>query len=144
MMARLEKTVRSKTNFLAGYALLAFGALFGCGPAAAPKPSIEHMLATAKTASDHEAIAEYYENEAAHAHTEYEEHEKSASQYAHSAKWRGMAGHCARLAQDYEQAEHDASTLAAQHRKVAVEMRSGSEMSTASPAISGSPAKQTH
>jgi hypothetical protein len=50
-----------------GFAFLAAAALAACAPAES-KPNIEHMLATAKTASDHEAIAQYYENEAANAH----------------------------------------------------------------------------
>jgi hypothetical protein len=95
-----------------------------------------------KTAPDHEAIAEYYENEAADAHAKYEEHEASATQYAHSVRWKGWARHCAHLAQDYNQAEQDASNLAAQHRKVAEEMQSGSEPATA-PVTPGSSAKQT-
>ena len=89
------------------------------------------MLATAKSASDHEAIAEYYDDEAADAEAKYEEHEASFVRYYHgSPRARGWAWHCDRLAQDYKQANEDASVLAAQHRKIAEEIKSGSEVPT--------------
>jgi hypothetical protein len=90
------------------------------------------MLATAKTASDHEAIAQYYEQEAADDEAKYEEHEAAASRYEHSPKFGIIsAQHCHHLAQDYKQANQDASVLAAQHRKIAGEMNSGTPTSAA-------------
>lgn len=63
--ARLSRTaVRITTVRLM---LLAVAAISACSAARPAKPNIEHMLATAKTASDHEAIAKYYEQEAADA-----------------------------------------------------------------------------
>jgi hypothetical protein len=106
---------------LIGFALLAVGVFMACAPAES-KPNIEHMLATAKTASDHEAIAQYYENEAADAHAKYEEHQAVAAR-ALSPKSQSWSLHCARLAQDFKQAEEDASVLAAEQRKVAEETR---------------------
>ena len=96
------------------------------------------MLATAKAASDHEAIAQYYENEAADAHAQYEEHQAVAAR-ALSPKSQSWSLHCARLAQDFKQVEEDASVLAAEQRKVAEEMRAGGGTSAA-----GSWAKQSH
>jgi hypothetical protein len=114
-----------------GFALLAASAVSACAPAAS-KPSIEHMLATAKTASDHEAIAQYYEQEAADDEAKYEEHEAAAGRYEHSPKFGIIsAQHCHHLAQDYKQANQDASVLAAQHRKIAEEMNSGKATSAA-------------
>ncbi len=136
-----RKTVWTKTNLLVGCALLAVGALLGCAPVAAPKPNIEHMLATAKTASDHEAIAQYYEQEAADDEVKYEEHKGSAVQYEHSVKYRGWGRHCDRLAQDYKQAHQNASVLAAEHRKVADEI-SASSGAPAAPSGATPPAKQ--
>lgn len=116
--------------FGVGFALLAASAVAACAPAAS-KPSIEHMLATAQTASDHEAIAQYYEQEAADDEAKYEEHEAAASRYEHSPKFGIIsAQHCHHLAQDYKQANQDASVLAA-HRRVAEEMNSGTAMSAA-------------
>ena len=128
-------------SFLIGIALLA-AMLSGCAPAAT-KASIEHMLAMAKTASDHDAIAQYYEQEAADDEVKYEEHTADAGRYQHSPKFGVIsAQHCYQLAQDYKQASQDASVLAAEHHKVAEEMRSGSEPSTA-PIAPGPSAKQT-
>lgn len=108
-------------------ALLAAAAISACSATVPSKPNIEHMLATAKTASDHEAIAEYYETEAADAKGKYEEHEASAVHYDRVPKWKTWAWHCDALAQDFKAAEQDASVLAAQHRKIAEEMNSTSE-----------------
>jgi len=131
-----------KTSFLVGCVLLVGAALSGCA-SAAPKPNIEHMLAMAQTPSDHEAISQYYEQEAADDEVKYEEHIADAGRYQHSPKFGVIsAQHCYRLAEDYKQANQDASVLAAQHRKVAEEMRSASELSTA-PVAPGSSAKQT-
>ncbi len=117
-------TVWVKTSFLIDCALLIGAALAGCAPAA-HKPNIEHMLATAKTASDHEAIAQYYEQEAADDEAKYEEHRAEAGRYRHSPKFGTIsAQHCYQLTQDYKQANQDASVLAAQHRKIAEEMNS--------------------
>jgi hypothetical protein len=101
------------------------------------------MLVTAETASDHDAIAQYYEQEAADDEVKYEEHMADAGRYQHSPKFGVIsAQHCSRLVQDYKQANQDASVLAAQHRKVAEEMRSGAGPSSA-PVAPGSSAKQT-
>jgi len=114
-----------------GFALLAASVVSACATAGS-KPSIEHMLATAQTASDHEAIAQYYEQEAADDEAKYEEHEAAAGRYEHSPKFGIIsAQHCHHLAQDYKQANQDASVLAAQHRKIAEEMNSGKATSAA-------------
>jgi hypothetical protein len=104
---------------------------------AQPKPNIEHMLATAQTASDHEAVANYYESEAADAKAKYEEHKDTAAQYVHNAKLGSLARHCGSLAQDFKGAEQDASVLAEQHRQIAREISAGEEpLTPAAPAIS--------
>jgi hypothetical protein len=130
-----------KTSFLIGCALLVGGALSACAPAAA-KPNIEHMLATAKTVSDHEAIAQYYEQEAADDEVKYEEHKADARLYENSPKFGSFwAQHCDHLAQDYKQARQDASVLAAQHRRIAEEMKSGTQ-APAAPAVTGASTQQ--
>ena len=87
------------------------------------------MLATAKTAADHEAIADYYDDEAADAHAKYEEHQAEAARYEGIPKWETWSLHCARLAQDFKQVEKDVSVLAADQRMMAEEMTTGREMS---------------
>ncbi len=113
--------------------LLTIAGISGCSTAP-PKPNIEHMLANAKSASDHEAIAQYYQEEAEDAGVKYEEHRASAIHYENSAKYGSWARHCDYLAQDFKQAEQDASVLAAQHRRIAQEIRAGNEAAPASAA----------
>lgn len=116
-----------KSSLLAGCSVVIGVVLSGCAPSA-PKPNIEHMLATATTPADHLNIAEYYSEEAAEDEAKYREHEADAERYEHSPKFgRAWAEHCAQLAQDYKQAARDASVLAAEHRKVADEISAGSE-----------------
>ena len=93
-----------------------------------PKPNIEHMIAYATSAADHLNIAEYYQEEAADDYAKYEEHKASAVRYEHTIKFREISvQHCNQLAQDYKQAEEEASVLAAEHRKAAEEMSAGHE-----------------
>ena len=99
------------------------------------------MVANAKSASDHEAIADYYDREATDAKAKYEEHEASVARYENSVKWRTWAWHCDRLAQDFKAAEGEAQALAAEHRRVAAEMKSGETYTVSGP--SPQPAKQS-
>ncbi len=108
-----------------GLAVLIAAAVSGCSAAAPPKPNIEHMLANARTAADHDAIANYYEDEAADAVAKQQEHKALAVQYGQNPRFPLMAGHCDSLAQEFKGVEEDESALAAEHRKIAVEMKSG-------------------
>ena len=112
--------MRGEPILKASILLMMVAAIYACS-ALPHKPSLDQMLATAKTASDHEAIAKVYEKEAADAQAQYEKHQAGVSMYQKGTERL----HCARLAQDYEQAQLDAATLAAYHRKVAEEMNSG-------------------
>jgi hypothetical protein len=108
-------------------------AIYACSPLP-HRPDLDQMLASAKTASDHEEIAKEYDKEAAEAQAEYERHQSGVNLYAKAVARQ----HCASLAQNYQRAEQEASVLAAYHRKVAEEMRSGSAGSPA-PAPAASP-----
>lgn len=88
---------------------IVIAAFTGCAPAAAPKQNIGEMIANAETASDYEAIADYYDREAADAEAKYEEHEASVVRYENSVKFRTWAWHCERLAEDFKAAEGEAS-----------------------------------
>ena len=117
-----------------GWALLvAAVAVFGCAPAAAPKQNIGEMIANARTASDYDAIADYYDKEATDAKAKYEEHEGSVVRYENSVKWRTWAWHCERLAEDFKAAQGEAQALAAEHRKIAAEMKSGQPSAVSGP-----------
>lgn len=112
--------LRRLSMLKASVLLLILGAIYACS-ALPRKPGIQQMLTTAKTARDHEAIAQYYENEAAEDQAQYEKHQGGVDQY------RGITRlHCAQLAQDYKQAQQDASALATYHRKVAEEIAAAS------------------
>ena len=104
-----------------------------CSCSALPhQPSLDQMLATAKTPTDHELIAKKYDKEATDAQAEYERHQAGVSLYQKGA---GRL-HCDALTQDYQRAEQDASALAAYHRRVAGQMRSGA---AATPAPTAAP-----
>ena len=113
--------------------LSALVAAFSACSALPRKPSLDQMLASAKSAPDHELIAKEYEKEASDAQAEYERHQAGVNLYQ---KGTGRL-HCASLAQDYQRTEQDAAALAAYHRKVA-EMKSGTAEPPAS-APSASP-----
>jgi len=106
---------------------------YACSPLP-HRPDLDQMLASAKTASDHEEIAKEYDKEAAEAQAEYERHQSGANLYAKATARQ----HCASLADDYQRAQQEASVLAAYHRKLAEEMKSGGAASPA-PAPTVSP-----
>jgi hypothetical protein len=111
--------LRGEPILKASILLMMIAAFYACS-ALPHKPGLDQMLATAKTASDHEAIAEEYEKEAADAEAQYEKHQAGVSMYQKGTERL----HCARLARDYQQAQLDAAALAAYHRTVAEEMKS--------------------
>ena len=113
-------------------ALFSAAAISACPTAQPPKSNIEHLLGNARTASDHDAIADYYEKEAADAKVKYQEHEALAIRYERVGKLRTWSWHCEHLAHDFYDAEQDASALAAEHRKIAAEMKSGGQSSAVS------------
>jgi hypothetical protein len=137
----LRVVVRSGVTVIGCALLVVAAAVSGCAPSAAPKQDIGEMVASAKSAADHEAIADYYDREATDAKTKYEEHEASVVHYENSVKWRTWAWHCDRLAQDFKAAQGEAQVLATEHRKVAAEMKSGETPIVTGP--SPQPAKQS-
>jgi len=97
----------------------------------------ERMLADAKSGSDHEMIAQYYQAEADEAEAKYTQHEASAAQYRCNLRWGGWTEHCEELAQDYKNAQKEASWLAAHHRKIAEEMNSADKSGPATGRSNG-------
>jgi len=129
----LRTVMRPRVTTIGWALLVAAVALSGCATAAAPKQNVGEMIANAKTASDYDAIADYYDKEAADAKAKYEEHEASVVRYENSVKWRTWAWHCERLAQDFKAAEGEAHALAAEHRKIAAGMKSGQSSAASGP-----------
>ena len=97
------------------------------GAQPAEKFDLEKAITGAKTSADHEAIAAYYDREAATAKDKAAEHRSLAEKYRTlSVTPRGqgfqpMANHCQQLAQIYESAAADNTALAAGHRQMAKE-----------------------
>lgn len=87
------------------------------------------MVANAKTAADHEALATHYDKEAAEARAQAEVHRKMAATYqsgTSSGKGSGpvpLPQHCMNLAKDYDDAAANYTALAAAHRVLAKEAK---------------------
>jgi len=90
------------------------------GASAAQEADLEQMIANAKTPADHEAIAAYYDREAADNDSKAEFHRKLAKTYADlHVKPSDMRNHCEQMAKYFEGAAKDAKLLAAEHREMA-------------------------
>ena len=88
--------------------------------------NLEKAVTEAKTPADHEAIASYYEKEAATAKDKAAEHRRLAEIYrtqaaSGRAPLQPMGMHCQQLVQIYESAAADNAALAAAHRQMAKE-----------------------
>jgi len=94
------------------------------GAQPAEKFNLEKAITGAKTAADHEAIASYYDREAAAAQAKVGEHRKLAELYRSVAGGKGplpMEAHCQKLMQIDESAAAENAALAAAHRQMAQE-----------------------
>src|SRR5262249_15765363 len=87
------------------------------------KKALKEMIAGAKTAADHQAIADYYNTEAAKALAKADEHVQMAASYADWNRqagegWRkfryppGTVEHCERLVKDYKATAEELTALA--------------------------------
>ena len=91
---------------------------------AAEEMSIDKMIATAKTASDHEAIANYYKQQAAEARSKADMHKKMAEQYSMSgignqATKTHFHQHCEALVRSYQTEANEYDALAKAHQDMA-------------------------
>jgi len=96
---------------------------------------IAKLIDEAKTASDHERIAAYYENEAKEAKAKVDRHKFESMAYERNnqgivepyftmlSSWE----HCQKMIREYEEVMDDATYLAKQHRAIAANLRSKSE-----------------
>lgn len=102
----------------------------GCSTPAASEqsgmPGIEQRIASAHTRADHEAIAAYYDQQAATARASADKHRRLAAAYtAQPPGGRGgggMASHCRQLATTYEGAAATYEQMAGEHRQMAASM----------------------
>ncbi|HSD09713.1 MAG TPA: hypothetical protein VLF14_01925 [Candidatus Binatia bacterium] len=84
---------------------------------------IDKAIAAAKTPADHEAIAAYYDKEAAESQAKSNSHAKMGAAYKNLGgsaigKWH-LDEHCDRLEKDFARAAEEAKRLAAAHREMA-------------------------
>jgi hypothetical protein len=111
--------------FAAGLLLLAAASLpmirAGAQQAAVTDDNLDQMIASAKTPSDHEAIAAYYEQEAADAKKKADLHRKTAETYRklNILKPPNMAEMCDNMAATWDKAAAEATKLAKAHHALA-------------------------
>jgi hypothetical protein len=109
----------------AGLVVLAVASLptirAGAQTAGVTDDNLTQSIADAKTPADHEAIAAYYDQEAADAEKKAALHRRAASNY----KPVGMANMCEGLAKYWDKVASDAKDLAKAHRKMANAAGSG-------------------
>ncbi len=113
-----------RTFIAALAAVLAIGLTILAAPSfragAAQKASIVDMVANAKTAADHQAVAAYYDGQARFYKAQAELHRTLAERYQSlHVKPADMVEHCREMAGYFERLVKDAQALAAGHRKMA-------------------------
>lgn len=90
------------------------------------KRALQEMIAGAKSASDHKAIADYHHAEAAKAQAKAVEHDEMAGWYRKGSEGvkktpyaPGTIDHCERLVNDYKSTAEDLTALAKEHEGLA-------------------------
>jgi len=121
---RNQKKVRS----LALFALLATLVVAPAAVAASPAVTDENvaeLTVKAKTAADHQALAEYYKAKVTEAEQQVARHEQmmnSVRGRMAGKPYRGMRGHCRRLIASYSDAAAEYGDLANLHAEIAEEL----------------------
>src|SRR5262245_51304472 len=92
--------------------------------------AMREKIARAKTTADHQAIADYYNAEAAKATALAQEHEQMASWYRQAGEGTkktpyapGTIEHCERLVKDYRASADDLTALAKEHEAMAAKVK---------------------
>ena len=89
-------------------------------PAAVTDDNLDQAITSAKTPAEHEAIADYYDKEAARLSGYAKLHHSTHQAYEKfHMKPTGMAHHCDELAKSYQQGADQARALAADHLEMA-------------------------
>ena len=94
------------------------------------KRALKEMIAGAKTAADHKAIADYYYAEAAKARAKAVEHDEMAGWYRKAGEGTkktpyapGTIDHCERLVTNYKSTADDLTALAKEHEAMAAKVK---------------------
>ena len=109
---------RPNLYLAASLVLMAVAAFFSAARAQTPPVTDDNLaqsVANARTVADHEAIAGYYDQEAAEAEKKAALHRQSAS----NLKPVGMANMCNSLAEYWDKVAEQDKQLASAHRKMA-------------------------
>jgi hypothetical protein len=116
--------VKTKTFFIL---LAVFGLLASC--TINPHPmDMTQAVQSAKTRSDHETLAQHYDNAAKEMRAKAEEHKKLLAQYEakkglYGKQAQTLISHCQGLVRIYEQAAADNMSMAQSHRELAAEAK---------------------
>lgn len=121
---KLSRTVLLASIVVSG---IVFGSA-GCATTVQMPSPLEKAVASAKTKSDHESLAQAYERSAATANAEAQKHRDLAKAYhgrpsARGEGTLGFASHCEDLASLYEKAAGEYSELAKAHRSTSVDAK---------------------
>ena len=120
--------VRKATLWLSVLGILASGVLLSADEhGLLSKSELKALIGSAKTAQDHERVAQHFDAKAEQLEAEAKEHEELAAQYkanpsGHETKhpMSGQtAGHCQMFADDFQKAAQRARQMAADHRAMA-------------------------
>jgi len=124
-MKRLTVLLAAGLVFLAAASLPTFRA--GAQQAVVTDDNLNQMIADAKTPADHNAIATFYEQEAADARKKAELHKNSAETYRKMRipKPVYMAEMCDGIAAGFEKTAKDADNLAKMHHEMAEKAGAG-------------------
>ena len=122
--------VRLTLAVLMGIAVIAGNVSTGQAKEKISKPAMKEMIAGAKTAADHKAIADYYHAEAAKARAKAVEHDEMAGWYRKAGEGTkktpyapGTIDHCERLLKDYKSTADNLTALAKEHEAMAAKVK---------------------
>ena len=127
---KLEKTMKRTSIFLATVLLMLAASTLPATraiaqQAAVTEDNLDQAIANAKTPADHEAIAAYYDQEAADAKKKADLHRRWAQAYRKSGLasrpvgMHGMGNDCDNLAAMWDQIAADTEKLAKEHHEMA-------------------------
>lgn len=109
------------------FAALAIAGLLASCAQTDPHPmNMTQMVQNAKTSADHEALAKHYDDAAKEMLAKVDEHKKLLEQYTTGSYGRlaqPMKDHCEFLIRTYQQAADANMKMAAEHRKMAAEIK---------------------
>ena len=122
--------VRPTLAVLMGIAAIAGNVSTGQAKEKFSKPDLREMIAGAKSAADHKAIADYYYSEAAKARANSVEHDEMLGWYRNAGERTkkvpyapATIDHCERLVKDYKSTADNLTALAKEHEVMAAKVK---------------------